>query len=106
MLPDKKSKLVIKMLFVAEHTHPASECPMTTPSGKDMIKELFSEKHIGSAGIQLVGAYMSCPVDEGAYHKGYFIIEAPDEETIKNFFGPMKVEIREVKPFSEIAKTL
>jgi hypothetical protein len=29
---------------------------MTTPGGKDMIKELFSEKHIGSAGIQLVGA--------------------------------------------------
>jgi hypothetical protein len=94
------------MLFVAEHTHPASECPMTTPGGKDMIKELFSEKRISSAGIQLVGAYMSCPIDEGAYHKGYYTIEAPDEETIKNFFGPMKVEIREVKPFSEIAKTL
>ena len=94
------------MLFVAEHTHPVSECPMTTPGGKDMLKELFSEKHIGSAGIQLVGAYMSCPVNKGAYHKGYFIIEAPDGETIKNFFGPMKVEIREVKPLSEIAKTL
>ena len=49
---------------------------------------------------------MSCPNDEGATHKGYFIIEAPDEETIKNFFGDMKVEVREVKPFSEIAKTL
>ena len=94
------------MLFVAEHTHPASECPMTMPSGKDMIKELFSEEHISNAGIELVGAYMSCPNDEGAIHKGYFIIEAVDEETIKNFFGPMKVEIREVKPFSEIAKTL
>jgi hypothetical protein len=94
------------MLFVAEHTHPASECPMTMPGGKDMIKELFSEEHISSAGIGLVGAYMSCPNDEGAIHKGYFIIEAPDEETINNFFGPMKVEVREVKPFSEIAKTL
>ena len=94
------------MLFVAEHTHPASECPMTMPGGKDMIKELFSEEHISSAGIEVVGAYMSCPNDKGAIHKGYFIIEAPDEETIKNFFGPMKVEVREVKPFSEIAKTL
>ena len=94
------------MLFVAEHTHPASECPMKMQAGKDMIKGLFSDKHIGSAGIQLVGAYMSCPVDEGAYHKGYFVIEAPDAATITNFFGPMKVEIREVKPFSEIAKTL
>ncbi len=94
------------MLFVAEHTHPASECPMNMPDGKGMIKELFSEEHISSAGIELVGAYMSCPNDEGANHKGYFIIEAPDEETIKNFFGPMKVDVREVKPFSEIAKTL
>ncbi|MGV8144087.1 MAG: hypothetical protein ACP5OJ_05660 [Methanothermobacter sp.] len=94
------------ILFVAEHTHPASECPMSMPGGKDMIKELFSEEHISSAGIKMVGAYMSCPDDEGVYHKGYFIIEAPDEETIKEFFGPMKVDIREVKPFSEIAKTL
>ncbi|PKL69058.1 MAG: hypothetical protein CVV28_02790 [Methanobacteriales archaeon HGW-Methanobacteriales-1] len=59
-----------------------------------------------SAGIGLAGAYMSCPHDEGAQHKGYFIIEAPDEEVIQKFFGPMKVEVREVKPFSEIAKTL
>jgi len=97
---------VIYVLFVAEHTHPASECPMNTPSGKDMIKELFSNEHINSAGIELLGAYMSCPVNESAHHKGYFIIEAPDEETITKFFGPMKVEVREVKPFSEIAKTL
>ncbi|MDD1774339.1 MAG: hypothetical protein LUQ24_02270 [Methanobacterium sp.] len=94
------------MLFVAEHTHPASECPMNTPNGKEMIKELFSEENIKKTGIELVGAYMSCPVDETAHHKGFFIIESPDAETIKTFFGPMKVEVREVKPFSEIAKTL
>ncbi|MTK64879.1 MAG: hypothetical protein F8N15_10285 [Methanobacterium sp.] len=95
------------MLFVAEHTHPASECPMLSDAGKDMIKELFSEENIKNAGIELVGAYMSCPVDESSMHKGYFIIEAPDKETIVNFFGPMKLlELREVKPFSEIAKTL
>ncbi|MFY9638295.1 MAG: hypothetical protein WAK14_05790 [Methanobacterium sp.] len=95
------------MLFVAEHTHPASECPMLTDSGKDMIKGLFSDENIKNAGIKLVGAYMSCPVEDRSYHKGYFIIEAPDKETIINFFGPMKLlELREVKPFSEIAKTL
>jgi hypothetical protein len=38
--------------------------------------------------------------------RGFFIIEAPDEKTVKGFFGPMKVEVREVKPFSEIAKML
>jgi hypothetical protein len=95
------------MLYVAEHTHPASQCPMLTDDGKNMIKDLFSEEHIKSAGIELLGAYMSCPVDESTNHKGYFIIESPDKETIINFFGPMKLlELREVKPFSEIAKTL
>jgi hypothetical protein len=94
------------MLFIAEHTHPASECPMNMPGGKDMIKDLFSDEHIKDAGIELNGAYMSCPNDEGAIHKGYFIIEASDQETITNFFGPMEVKIREIKPFSEIAKTL
>ena len=29
---------------------------------------------------------MSCPVDGRPYHKGYFIIEAPNPETIINFF--------------------
>ena len=97
---------MILMLFVAEHTHPASECPLLTDSGKDMIMEIFSDEHINSAGIELKGAYMSCPNDKGAVHKGYFIIEAPDKETIKKFFGPMQlIELREVKPFSDIAKT-
>ena len=91
------------MLFVAEHTHPASKCPILTAGGKDMIKKFFSDEHIKSAGIKLVGAYMSCPNDKGAIHKAYFIIESPDKETITNFFGPMKLlELREVKPFSEI----
>lgn len=94
------------MLFVAEHTHPASKCPMSMPGGKDMIMDFFSEEHIKSEGIELVGAYMSCPNDEGAIHNGYFIIEAPDEVSINKFFGPMEVNVREVKPFSEIAKTL
>jgi hypothetical protein len=94
------------MLFIAEHTHSASECPLDMPGGKNMIKGLFSEEHIKNSGIELVGALMSCPNDEGAVHKGYFIIKSPDEGAINKFFGPMEVTIREVKPFSEIAKTL
>ena len=72
-----------------------------------MLKELFSEENIHDNGIELSGAYMSCPNEDRSYHKGYFLIEAPDKETVINFFGPMKLlELREVTPFSEIAKTL
>ena len=49
------------MLFVAEHTHLASECPLLSAEGKSLTKGLFGDEHIKSAGIEIVGAYMSCP---------------------------------------------
>jgi hypothetical protein len=94
------------MLYEATHTHPASQCPLLSSEGKAMIKQLFSEQNIKSGGIKIEAAYMSCPQDTAADHKGFFTIEAQDPETIKKFFGPMTVEIRPVKPLSEIAKTL
>jgi hypothetical protein len=94
------------LLYEAEHTHPAAQCPLLSLEGKAMLKQLFSEQNIKNAGINLTAAYMSCPQDTGANHKGYFTIDAPNPEAITKFFGPMKVEVRPVKPLSEVAKTL
>ncbi len=94
------------MLYAAVHTHPASQCPLNTSDGKKMIKQLFSEDNIKKAGIKLTSANMSCPTDTSADHKGFFIVDAKDSQTVKKFFGPMTVELREVKPLSEVAKTL
>ncbi len=94
------------MLYEATHTHPASQCPLLTPEGKAMLKQLFSEQNMKGANIDLVAAYMSCPQDTAADHKGFFTIDASSPETISKFFGPMKVEVRPVKPLSEVAKTL
>ena len=71
-----------------------------------MEKNLFLPQNIQKAGITIVAAYLSCPQDTGADHKGFFTIEAKDEEAVKKFFGAMKVEVRPVKPLSEIAKSL
>jgi hypothetical protein len=49
---------------------------------------------------------MSCPEDKSMVHKGYFIINAPNIEIIEKFFGPLPIELRGVKPFNEIVKTL
>jgi hypothetical protein len=50
---------------------------------------------------------MSCPTDTTPNHKGYFTTDAQNPEQIKKFFGPkMPVEVRPVKPLSEVAKTL
>ncbi len=93
------------MLFVATNTHPAAQCPLNTDQGKMMIKQTFSEANMQKAGVKLQGAYVSCPKG-GPDHKGFFIIEANSAMDVTKFFGPMTVEVREVVPFSEVAKTL
>ena len=94
------------LLFEATHTHPASMCPMLKPEGKAMIKQLFSDENVKKAGIKIATAYMSCPKDTAADHKGFFTLDAENSDAITKFFGPMTVEVRPVKPLSEIAKTL
>lgn len=96
----------VHLLYEATHTHPAAQCPLLKPEGKAMLKQLFSEQNIKNAGINLIAAYMSCPQDTSADHKGYFTIDAQNPEAITKFFGPMPVEVRPVKPLSEVAKTL
>ena len=94
------------MLYEATHTHPAAQCPLNTSEGKAMLKQLFSEQNMKNAGINLAAAYMSCPQDTSVDHKGFFTIDAQNPEAITKFFGPMTVEVRPVKPLSEVAKTL
>ncbi len=94
------------MLYEATHTHPVTQCPLLKPEGKAMLKQLFSEQNIKNAGINLTAAYMSCPQDTAVDHKGFFTIDAQDPEAINKFFGPLTVEVRPVKPLSEVAKTL
>ena len=94
------------MLYEATHTHQASRCPLLTSEGKAMLKQLFSEQNMKSAGINLTAAYMSCPQDTSVEHKGFFTVDAENQETVKRFFGQMAVDVRPVKPLSEVAKML
>jgi len=94
------------LLYEATHTHPAAQCPLLTSEGKAMVKQLFSEQNMKNAGINLIAAYMSCPEDKSGDHKGFFTIDAQNPEAVKKFFGPLMVEVRPVKPLSEVAKPL
>ncbi len=94
------------MLFEATHKHQASQCPLITSEGKGMLKRLFSDENVENAGVKIVAGYMSCPKDTADDHKGFFTIEAADPITVSKFFGQMAVEVRPVKPLSEVAKTL
>ncbi len=94
------------MRYSAVHVHPANMCPLSSAEGRKMLKELFSEENMRKAGVKMMDANLSCPIVGPPDHKGYFIVGAKDAATVTRFFGPMTVEIREVKPLSEVAKTL
>jgi hypothetical protein len=94
------------LLYEATHTHPATQCPLKSVEGKAMLKQLFSSENIQKSSINLVAAYMSCPDDPSVDHKGFFTVDAQNPNVISKFFGPMAVEVRPVKPLSEVAKTL
>ncbi len=71
-----------------------------------MLKQLFSDENVKKAGVRIAAAYMSCPTDTAADHKGFFTLEAENPAAVSKYFGPMAVEVRPVKPLSEVAKTL
>ncbi len=94
------------MLFEATHAHPAAQCPLLNLEGKAMIRQLFSEENVKKAGVKIEAAYMSCPKDTAADHKGFFTVDAVEPAAVTKFFGPMTVEVRPVQPLSDVAKTL
>lgn len=94
------------MLYVAAHSHAAEQCPLSTSEGKVMFKQLLSDENVRRAGVKLMGAYVSCPMAAGAEHKGYFIMDANNEATVRKLFGTMTVDVRQVSPYSEVAKTM
>jgi hypothetical protein len=97
---------VISLLFEATHTHPANMCPLNSSEGKAMLKNLFSDESVKKAGVKIAAAYMSCPKDTSADHKGFFTIDADNAEKVTKYFGSMTVEVRPVQPLSEVAKML
>jgi hypothetical protein len=94
------------LLYEATHTHPANMCPLLKPEGKAIIKQLFSDDNVRKSGIKIAAAYMSCPIDTATDHRGFFTIASENPDAITKFFCPMRVEVRPVKPLSEIAMTL
>jgi len=94
------------LLYEATHTHQASRCSLLSTEGKAMLKHLLSEQNMKNSGVNLVAAYMSCTQDTSVDHKGFFTMNAENPEAVKRFFGQMAVEVRPVKPLSEVAKML
>ena len=94
------------MLFLATNNHASLECPYIRPEGKSMIKRIFSDENIRKNKIKIVGAYISCPKNTGEEHRNIFIIQADDAASVRKFFAPMSVDLRNATPLSDVLKTL
>lgn len=90
------------MIFAVTEEHDTKKCPLKTDEGVDMLKEIFSEKNMEKHDIKLEDAYVSCPKDKSSTHKGIFIVYSENIKNVKNFFGRLKVDIKEVVPFSKV----
>lgn len=93
------------MLFSVTHKHESKKCPLKTDEGVEMLKEIFSKENMKKYNVNLESAYVSCPKEQSMHH-GYFIVSTENPDDVKKFFEPMEVEVREVVPFGEVAKTL
>lgn len=95
------------MLVLATHTHPGEECPSRSPEGMKKISELLSEESANRAGVKIVGCYMNCeaPTTLGT-HEGYFIVEAPNLNTVSSFLSPLGVKVQQVWDMREQMKKM
>lgn len=90
------------MIFAVTNEHESRKCPLKTDEGVNMLKEMFSEENMKTHDIKLEDAYLSCPKDESSTHNGIFIVNSENIKNVKNFFGRLKVDIKEVVPFSKV----
>ncbi|MEL7671718.1 hypothetical protein [Methanobacterium sp.] len=92
------------MLFTAVSKHDSKQCPLKTGEGVKMLKEIFSDENLKKRNIDLLDAYISCPLEKHSTHSCVFILRADSMFNVKNLFRSMDAEVKEVASFNEIAK--
>lgn len=88
------------MLFTAVNKHDSKECPLKTGEGVKMLKEIFSDENMKKRNIELLDAYISCPLEKHSTHSCIFIFRAESMFNVKNLFKSIDVEVKEVAPFN------
>jgi hypothetical protein len=90
-------------LFVVHHQHEAEVCPARDPQMAQMLLKHLSPANAASYGIKIEGE----AVIKDA-HKLYLILQAPDEERVKQFMQPFaqagSVEILAGSSCEEVVK--
>jgi hypothetical protein len=70
-------------LFVVKHQHSPETCPAGNPQMGPLLVQHVSEKHASKFGVRVRG---DAVVD--GQHTFYLIVEAEDEDIVKDFMAP------------------
>jgi hypothetical protein len=70
-------------LFVAQHRHPAEQCPASDPQMGQMLLKHLSAENAASYGI-----HIQAEAVVNNAHTLYMIVEAPDEGRVQRFMEP------------------
>jgi hypothetical protein len=70
-------------LFVAEHQHPADQCPAGDPRMAPALLQLVSATNARKHGIEIHGD----GVVRGAHHL-YLIVDGPSEQAVQQYLAP------------------
>jgi hypothetical protein len=70
-------------LFVAEHTHPAEQCPAQNPQMAPALLQLVSPVNAAKHGLTIHGD----AVTNGGHHL-YLILEGPNVDTVREYLRP------------------
>jgi hypothetical protein len=92
---------IIPMLFVAINSHQTTNCWRETAEGKKIVGRLFSIENGRRFAVRVIHAYISCPKATGEDHKAFFVAEANNADSVRKFFLPIIVDVRQVTSFNE-----
>jgi hypothetical protein len=70
-------------LFVAEHTHPAEQCPAKNPQMAPALLQLVSRANAAKYGLTIHGD----AVTNGGHHL-YLILEGPNADAVRTYLSP------------------
>jgi len=94
------------MLYVADVMHSARECPGIESQSFRQFVKMVSRDNLAKTNVKFVAAYVDRACLTGLLgrdHTTSIVLEADSVERVDQVFKALRVEVRDVLPWKEVA---
>jgi hypothetical protein len=94
------------MLYVADVIHTARECPGIDSGNFKQFIKMVSKENLAREKVKFVAAYVDRACLTGLLgrdHTTSIVLDSSSVENIKRVFNVLRVEVRDVLPWKEVA---